>query len=197
MIIKLIIVLLIYFITNYLMKFLKLNPIHRKIVLYLDYPFIYRPTLFFTVWVMISLGMYTAYLSNHHIPQWMFEFDFKTCLLFISMSCVMGTIFIKENQEILDKYEYLDQNIVQLLSKTSLFIGLILLLLINIYNFLLGLALYLFWQFSYNLKIKNDLLIDRTRRLQSNTIDLDYLEEELRLKTGYISNNELLIKIEE
>ena len=47
------------------------------------------------------------------------------------------------------------------------------------------------------LKIKNDLLIDRTRRLQSNTIDLDYLEEELRLKTGYISNNELLIKIEE
>ena len=47
------------------------------------------------------------------------------------------------------------------------------------------------------LKIKNDLLIDRTRRLQSNTIALDYLEEELRLKTGYISNNELLIKIEE
>jgi len=166
MIIKLIIVVVLYFITSYLMKFLKLNSIHRKIVLYFDYAFIYRPTLFFTVWVMICLGMYTAYLSNHQIPQWMFEFDFKTCLLFVSMTCIMGTIFIKENQEILNQYEYLDKNIVQLLSKISLFMGLVLLLLINIYNFLLGVALYVFWQFSYNRKIKNNLLI----KCLSNTV---------------------------
>ena len=51
------------------------------------------------------------------------------------------------------------------------------------------------WQ--NELRIKNDLLIDRTKRLQPNTIDLDYLEEQLRLKTGYISENELLIIIEE
>ena len=81
---------------------------------------------------MICLGMYTAYLSNHQIPQWMFAFDFKTCLLFVSMTCIMGTIFIKENQEILDQYEYLDKNIVQRLSEISLFIGFVLLLLINI-----------------------------------------------------------------
>jgi len=140
------------------MKFLKLNSIHKRIVLYFDYVFIYRPTLFFTVWVMICLGMYTAYLSNHQIPQWMFEFDFKTCLLFISMSCIMGTIFIKENQEVLDQYEYLDKNIVQLLSKISLFVGLILLLFINIYNFLLGVALYFFWYFSWNQKTKSNVL---------------------------------------
>ena len=47
------------------------------------------------------------------------------------------------------------------------------------------------------LKMKNDLFIDRTARLQTNTIDLDYLEEQLRLKTGYISENEILIRIEE
>ena len=47
------------------------------------------------------------------------------------------------------------------------------------------------------LKIKNDLFIDRIARLQPNTIDLDYLEEQLRLKTGYIVENELLITIEE
>ena len=47
------------------------------------------------------------------------------------------------------------------------------------------------------LEIKNDLFIDRTTRLQANTIDLDYLEEQLRLKTGYIAENELLITIEE
>ena len=47
------------------------------------------------------------------------------------------------------------------------------------------------------LKIKNDFFIDRTARLQPNMIDLDYLEEQLRLKTGYIAENELLITIEE
>ncbi len=45
--------------------------------------------------------------------------------------------------------------------------------------------------------IKNDLFIDRTARLQPNTIDLDYLEEQLRLKTGYIAENEILITVEE
>ena len=47
------------------------------------------------------------------------------------------------------------------------------------------------------LKIKNDLLINRTARLQPNTIDLDYLEEQLRLKTGYIAEKEILITVEE
>ena len=47
------------------------------------------------------------------------------------------------------------------------------------------------------LKIKNDLFIDRTARLQPNTIDLDYLEEQLRLKTGYIAENEILVTVEE
>ena len=47
------------------------------------------------------------------------------------------------------------------------------------------------------LRIKNDLFIDRTARLQPNTIDLDYLEEQLRLKTGYITKNEILITVEE
>ena len=47
------------------------------------------------------------------------------------------------------------------------------------------------------LKIKNDFFIERTRRLKPNTIDLDYLEEQLRLKTGYIAKNEILIVLEE
>ena len=47
------------------------------------------------------------------------------------------------------------------------------------------------------LKIKNDFFIDRTARLHPNTIDLDYLEEQLRLKTGYIAENEILVAVEE
>ena len=45
------------------------------------------------------------------------------------------------------------------------------------------------------IKSKNNLLADRTKRLQTNTIDLDYLDEQLRLNTGYIAKNELLISL--
>ncbi len=45
------------------------------------------------------------------------------------------------------------------------------------------------------LEIKNNILIDKIKRLQPNSIDLDYLEEQLRLKTGYIAEDELFIKI--
>ena len=40
---------------------------------------------------------------------------------------------------------------------------------------------------------KETYLNDRIKRLQSNTIDLDYLDEKIREKTGYIKENEFLI----
>ena len=46
------------------------------------------------------------------------------------------------------------------------------------------------------LKKKNNFLLDRISRLQINTIDLDYLDEQLRLNTGYILENELVIYLE-
>lgn len=53
-------------------------------------------------------------------------------------------------------------------------------------------------QTSYNLllhelKDKNDQLIDKINRLQTNSVDLDFLDEKIREKTGYIEKNELLI----
>ena len=44
---------------------------------------------------------------------------------------------------------------------------------------------------------KNNLFIDKIKRLQTNTIDLDYLDEQIRLNTGYISKNELSISLED
>ena len=43
---------------------------------------------------------------------------------------------------------------------------------------------------------KNDFFIDKIDRLKPNTIDLDYLDEQLRLKTGYISKNEIIVVID-
>ena len=40
---------------------------------------------------------------------------------------------------------------------------------------------------------KNSILSDKIQRLQTNTIDLDFLDEKIREKTGYINQNEFLI----
>ena len=44
-----------------------------------------------------------------------------------------------------------------------------------------------------NLKSENNYYIDRTKRLQPNTIDLDYLDEKARKKLGLIDKNEIVI----
>ena len=47
-----------------------------------------------------------------------------------------------------------------------------------------------------SLKKANELYIDRIKRLQPNTIDLDYLDETFRKVTGFTSENETVIIIE-
>ena len=44
-----------------------------------------------------------------------------------------------------------------------------------------------------NLNKHNNLLIDRTKRLQPNTLNLDYLEEKLRQNTGFSKKNEIIV----
>jgi cell division protein FtsB len=44
-----------------------------------------------------------------------------------------------------------------------------------------------------NLERQNLILTDRIKRLQINTLDLDFLEEKIREKTGYLTDKEILI----
>ena len=44
-----------------------------------------------------------------------------------------------------------------------------------------------------NLDDQNNFFIDRIKRLQPNTIDLDYLEEKLRKNTGVSKDNEIIV----
>ena len=46
------------------------------------------------------------------------------------------------------------------------------------------------------LENKNKILEDRISRLSPNSLDLEFLDEKLRLKTGKISKNELVISFE-
>ncbi len=47
-----------------------------------------------------------------------------------------------------------------------------------------------------DLQKKNDFYLDRIKRLQPNTIDLDYLDETFRKVTGFSSQNETVIIME-
>ena len=44
-----------------------------------------------------------------------------------------------------------------------------------------------------DLEKKNMILFDKITRLQTNTLDLDFLEEKIREKTGYLQDNEISI----
>ena len=44
-----------------------------------------------------------------------------------------------------------------------------------------------------NLKIKNEYYSDRIKRLQPNTVDLDFLDEQIRKKLGFVDKNEMVI----
>ena len=68
-----------------LKNFFKADTIHKKVVPHLDIIFILRPTLFFSIWVMVSIGMYLA--NNIYIKHliWNTEFYFNTVLFFIAI----------------------------------------------------------------------------------------------------------------
>ena len=44
-----------------------------------------------------------------------------------------------------------------------------------------------------NLKLQNEHFNDRIKRLQPNTVDLDFLDEQVRKKLGLIDKNEIVI----
>ena len=44
---------------------------------------------------------------------------------------------------------------------------------------------------------ENDFFIDRIKRLQPNTVDLDFLDEQVRKKLGLIDKNEIVIILDE
>ena len=44
-----------------------------------------------------------------------------------------------------------------------------------------------------DLKVENKYFNDRIKRLQPNTVDLDFLDEQVRKKLGFIDKNEIVI----
>ena len=62
-------------------NFLKSHPMHKKIAPLFDLLMISRPTLFFSVWVMICIGMYIGmFLTHQNLSVNITEFNYKTII---------------------------------------------------------------------------------------------------------------------
>ena len=149
-----------------LKNFLKNHPIHKKIVPYLDAFFIYNPTLFFTVWVMISMGMYIFHNDTLLYPQWLTSVvNFKIICLFISLTFLIGAAFIKQQIIIyeLDKeknersplYIFISKERALNIINLSIGLSFFAILFTNIYNLFLSILLFFIINFYINNKYKS------------------------------------------
>ena len=86
-----------YFLINRMLKFLKYNSFNKLIVEKLDFFFLLRPTSFFVIWLIISIGMYLPLYSNGSIELFITDFSFKTFLFFMSLS-LFSSILSIDNQ---------------------------------------------------------------------------------------------------
>jgi len=159
-------------------NFFKNNSIHKNIAPYFDYIFLFRPTLFFAIWVMISIGMYLAHLEFETYPQWINTINIKRIFLFTSLTLISGSAFITNQLDDVDSDKennklFIINNIISIenakkIYAISLFLGLLLILLTNIYNALIGLFIFLVWDILYNnkkIKLRNHPLFGPTCNL--------------------------------
>ena len=134
-------------------NFFKNHHIHQKIVPYLDDIFIYNPTMFFTVWVMIYIGMYIGYVRLESNPQWITsQINIKVIFLFTALTLLMGAAFIKKqliDLSLNDKQSkdsplgrFIETQRATNIYKFSLVIGIGVLLFTNIYNLIFGLLVF-------------------------------------------------------
>ena len=144
-------------------NFLKNHHIHHKIVPYFDDFFICNPTLFFTIWFMISIGMYLAHQNILMNPQWVTsEINFKIILLFISLTFLTGATFIKGQLISLDLnnkntllIKFVNKQRATNILKLSIIIGTCILLFTNIYNIVLSVLVYLILDYYFTNKYQD------------------------------------------
>ena len=133
-------------------KFFKNHPIHKKIVPYLDLFYFLKPINFFIIWVIICIGMYLGLLNLGYSPQFNSNFSYKVLFLFIGLSSISSSFYIREqmnnkpiNEQSILSYinERYSKRFVSNLEKLLIYLGIIILIFVNWFNFTIGLLLVL------------------------------------------------------
>ncbi len=135
-----------------------------KSIAWLDYLFIFRPTLFFAVWI-ITLAGYSGYFifSEKQPAWWSLEVNWKLVLGFIVVTMATGATFIlnqlhdiesdKENRKLfLISEEHIKADLALKIALITIGVSLVLALIINWQFFIaLGICVF-FWGYLYNYK---------------------------------------------
>ena len=108
----------------------------------LDYFFIFRPTLFFPIWIITLSGLVAGRFFNGNPVWWSFQVDWRNLLAFFWITLTTGATFIlnqlqdiesdKINKKLfLISEQYVDASIAQKIAIISIIFSLIGLLIIN------------------------------------------------------------------
>ena len=145
-----------------LKKFLKSHPIHKKIVPSLDILMLFRPTLFFSVWVMTCIGMYISSILNNTTKMNITEYNIYTIVLFAGISFVCAATFILNQisdieSDKINKKIFLLNGIIKpekalTISKTVNILGFLMVLIIDWMVVIPLLSIFIIWGILYNHK---------------------------------------------
>lgn len=129
----------------------------------LDYLFIFRPTLFFPVWIITLAGYSAFFLYNTDPKWWSLDINWSIVANFVLITLAAGGTFIlnqtkdvgtdKDNKKLfLISEDHIHPEIARKIALISIGISLLILLIQNFYLFLLLALFVLFWGYLYNYK---------------------------------------------
>ena len=143
-------------------KFFKNHPVHKKIVPHLDTLFLLRPTLFFSVWVMVVMGMASAQMTLVEHPLWITTFSWRTFIIMIGVTFICSSTFILNqisdvesdtvNHKLLLVGNYISSKKSRLVAHVLLVIGIIISIAANWAAAIPIGCIYLTWGVIYNQK---------------------------------------------
>lgn len=141
-------------------KFIKSHPIHKIIVPYLDFIFLIRPTLFFSIWVMVVIGMYSARVSLNKRSIWLTEFSWETFFIFLGLTLTCASTFISNqikdiksdniNKKLFLVGNYISKEKSLVMANSLLILGISISIVTNWFVTIFIALIYLVWGIVYN-----------------------------------------------
>ena len=141
-------------------KFLQYHPVHKKIAPIFDTIFLFRPTMFFAVWVMVVVGSISADLNMNASTLWNTGISWQTFLVFsgltllISVSFISNQIADKNNSQDNKKYVLIGRNIStekgKSIARILLISGVLISIISNWITAIPAICIYFLWGIEYN-----------------------------------------------
>lgn len=146
-------------------NFFKNHSIHKKIVPFLDELFFLSPMNYFFSWSIICVGIYLNLFLFNLSPQFLFSFNINYFFLFLGLSSILSSVYIRKDLDRNDKKNKVLNFIKEKysMSKIMFFIkvlgvlGVLTLFFVSWFNAFLGLILFFLYK-GYKYRFNNLLI---------------------------------------